>query len=76
LLYQGPHWGGLANPQEVGEAIALLLEKGYLVSQMVKTPGRSSMKYWIHPDIFTNTQEIAGPKGSKVPSEPFEPNTK
>ncbi len=74
-VYQGHHWSGLANPNEVEEVIALLLESGYLAHHMVKTPGRSSMKYWVHPDIFTHTQERAGPKGPKASSEPFEPDT-
>ena len=64
-VYQGHHWSGLANAKE----------SGYLALHMVKTPGRSSMKYWVHPDILTNTQEMLGPKGPKVSSEPFDPET-
>ena len=54
-VYQGHHWSGLANAKEVEEVVSLLCEKNYLVAELMRTSGRSSNKYWVHPDIFKNT---------------------
>jgi hypothetical protein len=60
-VYHGKHWAGLSDPDEVEEVLKFLIEKHYLFERKVKTGGRSTIKYWVHPKIF---EEKEGPKGS------------
>lgn len=60
-VYHGKHWTGLTDPEEVREVIELLIEKDCLLATPIKTGGRSTVKYWLHPKLF---DEREGPKGS------------
>lgn len=60
-VYHGKHWTGLSDREEVGEVLDLLVEKHCLFAKQVKTGGRSTVKYWIHPKFF---EKKVGPKGS------------
>lgn len=60
-VYHGKHWSGLSNPEEVREVLDLLIEKDCLRTTPMKTGGRSTIKYWLHPKLFS---EKEGPKGS------------
>lgn len=51
-VYHGKHWSGLTSPEEVLEVLNYLCEYNYLMAQPVKTGGKSTMKYWVHPDVF------------------------
>jgi len=42
----------MATSSDAEEVLEYLLEKGYLGSAMIKTNGRSSLKYWVHPKVF------------------------
>lgn len=51
-VYHGKHWSGLETSEKVQEALNYLCEYNYLMQQPVKTGGRSTMKYWVHSDVF------------------------
>ena len=51
-VYYGHHWSGLTTSHEVEEVLDYLVEKGYLGCAMVRTNGRPSQKYWVHPKVF------------------------
>lgn len=51
-VYYGHHWSGLSAVEEVEEVLDYLVEKGHLSSSTIKTNGRPSKKYWVHPKVF------------------------
>jgi hypothetical protein len=51
-VYHGKHWSGLTNTEEVEEVLEYLVDKGWLASAIIKTNGRSSKKYWVHPKVY------------------------
>lgn len=51
-IYQGHHWAGLSNVNEVEEVLEYLIEKNWLKSAIIPTGGRSTIKYWVHPKIL------------------------
>lgn len=51
-VYYGHHWSGLSTVEEVEEVLDYLTEKGYVACTMLKTGGRSTKKYWVHPKVF------------------------
>ena len=54
-VYYGKHWSGLATPEEVQEAINYLCENNQLMQQLIKTGGKPTTKYRVHPDVFNST---------------------
>lgn len=51
-VYYSHHWSGLSNAAEVEEVVQFLVEKNYLKNAPVKTVGRTTIKYWVHPKVF------------------------
>jgi len=51
-VYYGHHWSGLTTSGEVEEVLDYLVDKGYLGCAMIRTNGRPSQKYWVHPKVF------------------------
>ena len=51
-VYYAKHWTGLANAEQVEEVLSFLIEKHYLICEVLRTGGRSTTKYWVHPDVF------------------------
>lgn len=51
-VYYKHHWSGLTSPDEVEEALSYLVEKNYLCAAYVKTNGRPTVRYWVHPKVF------------------------
>lgn len=51
-VYYGHHWSGLTSSDEVEEVLDYLIDQGYLGSEMVRTNGRPSQKYWVHPKVY------------------------
>lgn len=51
-VYHGHHWSGLTTSDEVEEVLDYLVDKGYLGCALVRTNGRPSQKYWVHPKVF------------------------
>jgi hypothetical protein len=51
-VYYGHHWSGLTTSEEVEEVLDYLIDKGYLGCAMIRTNGRPTQKYWVHPKIF------------------------
>lgn len=51
-VYYGHHWSGLTASDEVEEVLDYLIDKGYLGCAMIRTNGRPSQKYWVHPKVF------------------------
>lgn len=51
-VYYGHHWSGLTTSNEVEEVLDYLVDKGYLGCAMIRTNGRPSQKYWVHPKVF------------------------
>ncbi|MGE4574509.1 DUF3987 domain-containing protein [Parachlamydia sp.] len=56
-IYHGRHWSGLSNVNEVEEVLEYLIEKSCLQSSTVQTNGRSTKKYWVHPQILEQIDE-------------------
>lgn len=46
------HWAGLGTPEAVRKAAELLTDHGWLIREEVKTLGRSSEIYHIHPTLL------------------------
>lgn len=51
-VYYGHHWSGLTTSDEVEEVLDYLIDKGCLGCAMIRTNGRPSQKYWVHPKVF------------------------
>lgn len=51
-VYYKRHWSGLSSAEEVEEVLEYLIEKNYLLATLIRTGGRPTTKYWIHPKIF------------------------
>lgn len=56
-IYQGHHWAGLSDADTVEEVLEYLTEKNYLNGIPIKTKGRPTKKYWVHPKIFEECRE-------------------
>jgi Protein of unknown function (DUF3987)/Bifunctional DNA primase/polymerase, N-terminal/Primase C terminal 2 (PriCT-2) len=59
-------WTNLVEPQQVQEAINILMEHGYLLEQHRQAKGRPSTVYRINPIIWKPQPDIQPPKPSKV----------
>jgi putative DNA primase/helicase len=46
------HWAGLETPEAVRKAAELLTDHGWLIREEVKTAGRTSETYRIHPTLL------------------------
>jgi Protein of unknown function (DUF3987) len=53
-VYNGNHWSGLTNSDQVNEVINYLLEKKHLISKQFQSGGRSTIKYYVHPNSYKN----------------------
>jgi hypothetical protein len=51
-VYYGHHWSGLTTTEEVEEVLDYLVDKKYSGCTMLRTNGRPSQKYWVHPKVF------------------------
>jgi putative DNA primase/helicase len=50
--YDAKHWSGMTNHDDAKDILEFLVEKGWLAAAMVKTGGRPTQKYWVHPKVF------------------------
>lgn len=50
-VYHAKHWSKLESAEQVTNAINILKEFGWVRTETVKTPGRSSVKVMAHPNI-------------------------
>ena len=45
------HWNKLSTPEEVNSACSVLEEFGWLCKEVIKTSGRSSTRFRLHPTL-------------------------
>ncbi|NGX41569.1 MAG: hypothetical protein KR126chlam4_01411 [Candidatus Anoxychlamydiales bacterium] len=53
-VYHGKHWSRLNTPDQVSSAVRVLEEFGWVRSEIIKTPGRNSVKVSIHPQLLND----------------------